>query len=1535
MSDPLAKMQRLQKRLEHEKRKEENRRKQREEEKRRRQEHSSSKPASPSLSKPSVSFSPSVLNGNLKPWRKQHAAGVGEPSPQQPNLSSRSPAPNVHRKSPIQSIIWPSPAAKRKLRLESAQTAIDEKWLDKPASKRTRETETNRPPTGKKPASMPTPKQLDSDDSSDDDIDLLAHFRKIKGLTEPKKNDIPTPKESIVGMKESPSTSSKDTTESNPPTACHITRHSLDKSSADDSSDESVSRESDLPPVSEKNKSLMDNSSDEEMLSPLQCALEDSDVEKKEKAKVVLNPITLAQQEQRLTATAALQASPKKTSNNNQDDLWGDSDNDIQADESDDQGKKPRGRHSRTKKGIKSKRTKSASASGSPGRKKAASFNFSDGGSKYWYLRDDDSNDTKQMLKTNDEEGLTSTLHPEIDYPFFGPFEPKPFVLGEGSGTTHSIPASLSRYLAPYQKAGINFMHKCLTSNQGTIMGDEMGLGKTVQVIGLLSALFEKTGTGMDLLKIKKRHEVLEKEKRAAEMEREKALIQGRFDFQVDIATANLDLSPWHPVLVIAPPSVVDNWKDEFAKFSNFAVAVYSGDKSFRERELEKIRDGRAEILIAAKSMFQNRNTFESLDTIRWKLVVIDEFHTFKNGAGRLSEHLRELKANHRCLVLGMTGTLMQNDHKELWNLIDLVETNFLGTWEDFRGDTADAIKYGRQKDADQATIERSKQKASALNKQLAKIFIERRKDEVLGDLLTNKRQDIVLCPPSELQKRVFEHIMTLPDVQLVKMGNSPCDCGVNQAIYKKYYKLKTPAERVRYIRENQKQIVPRKRCCYRIPLNPHRNTPGQPLIDPDDAHDETNGTSEGCERCPYCIMFPILNKLNKLCSHIGSLQAERTQGSSLKGSGEHRQFMKDLEFAKVALPHDVIDKIPGGLIRNDTVMDKHFELSGKLKKLDQLLSIFTKDGSKVLLFSYSTKTLDFIQNYVRSRGFSHLRIDGSVKAKNRQDLCNKFNDDPNIFLFLLSTKACGLGLNLTSANKVIIFDVEWNPSWDDQAQDRAYRIGQTRDVRVIRLIAEGTVDELYKVQLKDETLGSTDNTKAKAARLFRAVQGEKHRKGELFGAENLLKFKRDGSFLSDVWKSKKSKNAKKQSSAVEIHEAQDLSAHLNTNKCVELFDSSPAEDIVANFESQASRNERLTGRNASNMPKPKGHVADEETNAGSALDDSGGQFLNQEDLMRSDRGSAVIEAGDEGYEEEMGEQTQNAYAAFAALSRSTESGEGSKDRHGDLAGSNQQPVAGNSIAQPGKADSESCPTNAADEMNGLGSTVNHQDLFDEEEGGAALEQGDDGYEEEMGGGTQNDYAIYENIQLPENPQDAMDEDDVDTEPTLSQGNQQDNDLQNFNIRGAVPPSGVRLNPGYNEEQRRSVAAATSSRMESVEEKSSFFSSRQAKERHAVRRTEANAGSSTRNERNADPVILGGSAKGGKPNSVSNETAARVAEASNKARAGSRASKKQKNQLATRPAIAILGKTSSQIAKKGSLDIQLPNYKRKKRKKQA
>ena len=137
-----------------------------------------------------------------------------------------------------------------------------------------------------------------------------------------------------------------------------------------------------------------------------------------------------------------------------------------------------------------------------------------------------------------------------------------------------------------------------------------------------------------------------------------------------------------------------------------------------------------------------------------------------------------------------------------------------------------------------------------------------------------------------------------------------------------------------------------------------------------------------------------------------------------------------------------------------------------------------------------------------------------------RQGLVDKFQKG-DIEVFLISTEAGGLGLNLTEANKVVIFDVSWNPSSDEQAQDRAFRIGQKRNVDVVRLVARGTIEELkyarqvYKVQLKKQTLGHNVDGKNQP-QIFRGVAKDKNRKGELFGLENLLKFK-DGCFMASV----------------------------------------------------------------------------------------------------------------------------------------------------------------------------------------------------------------------------------------------------------------------------------------------------------------------------------------------------------------------------------------------------------------------------------
>jgi len=118
------------------------------------------------------------------------------------------------------------------------------------------------------------------------------------------------------------------------------------------------------------------------------------------------------------------------------------------------------------------------------------------------------------------------------------------------------------------------------------------------------------------------------------------------------------------------------------------------------------------------------------------------------------------------------------------------------------------------------------------------------------------------------------------------------------------------------------------------------------------------------------------------------------------------------------------------------------------------------------------TETLNIMEDYLRFREWRYCRIDGSVKVQERQAQMDAYNSDPDIFVFMLSTRAGGLGINLQAADTVIIFDSDWNPHQDAQAQDRAHRIGQKRAVAVYRLLTQGSVEiEMMEKQISKKKL--------------------------------------------------------------------------------------------------------------------------------------------------------------------------------------------------------------------------------------------------------------------------------------------------------------------------------------------------------------------------------------------------------------------------------------------------------------------------------
>ena len=149
--------------------------------------------------------------------------------------------------------------------------------------------------------------------------------------------------------------------------------------------------------------------------------------------------------------------------------------------------------------------------------------------------------------------------------------------------------------------------------------------------------------------------------------------------------------------------------------------------------------------------------------------------------------------------------------------------------------------------------------------------------------------------------------------------------------------------------------------------------------------------------------------------------------------------------------------------------MDRFITESAKLKKLDELLVQLKREGHRVLIYFQMTKMMDLMEEYLTYRQYNHIRLDGSSKLEDRRDLVHDWQTKPEIFVFLLSTRAGGLGINLTAADTVIFYDSDWNPTIDSQAMDRAHRLGQTRQVTVYRLLIRGTIEERMRDRAKQK----------------------------------------------------------------------------------------------------------------------------------------------------------------------------------------------------------------------------------------------------------------------------------------------------------------------------------------------------------------------------------------------------------------------------------------------------------------------------------
>jgi len=235
-------------------------------------------------------------------------------------------------------------------------------------------------------------------------------------------------------------------------------------------------------------------------------------------------------------------------------------------------------------------------------------------------------------------------------------------------------------------------------------------------------------------------------------------------------------------------------------------------------------------------------------------------------------------------------------------------------------------------------------------------------------------------------------------------------------------------------------------------------------------------------------VLYPGLTEIQKM--YYKSIVERNTQKVlGIRVSSLQNSLM---QLRKVC-NHPYLVYEPGAKEGNAITDENLVECCAKMKLLDRMLKRLLKNKHKILIFSQMTRMLDILQDYCGMRGWRACRLDGSMATEERQENIDKFQSSDRFNIFLLSTRAGGLGLNLTAADTCFIYDSDWNPHQDSQAQDRCHRFGQTKTVMVYRFITPNSVEsQLLKRATSKRKLETLVITKGKFNKRRRAEENPK-----------------------------------------------------------------------------------------------------------------------------------------------------------------------------------------------------------------------------------------------------------------------------------------------------------------------------------------------------------------------------------------------------------------------------------------------------------
>jgi ATP-dependent DNA helicase len=564
-----------------------------------------------------------------------------------------------------------------------------------------------------------------------------------------------------------------------------------------------------------------------------------------------------------------------------------------------------------------------------------------------------------------------------------------------------------------YQLEGLEWLKSLWMNGLCGILADEMGLGKTVQAISMIAFFKEKNISG--------------------------------------------------PFLIAAPLSTINNWIDEFARWTpEIKTIMYHGSKDERaemRRKYMKMQDQQKfEFPVVCTSYEICMNDRKFLANYKWRYIIVDEGHRLKNMNCKLIKELLTYNSANRLLI---TGTPLQNNIAELWSLLHFLlpevfnDLDSFESWFDFSSVLEDRTN------SDGKAVKRKNNLVSTMHAILKPFLLRRVKTDVESSL-PKKREYILYAPLTPEQKDLYREILSgTSRSYLEEKAVERIEARSRTTSLKRKANnsgRSTPAKSVKPSRDSTPASATsatgstrrgRKaaRTSYRdisdreFNLKLHRLENGQD--DSTDVDDEE--------------AIPISSDEQEEISRVRNLKAAKKEIANKK-------LQNPIMQARLACnsPHNFY--WPWQATDEADALDLDETLvtaSGKMLLLDRLLPRLFALGHKVLIFSQFKTTLDIIQSYASHlRGWACCRIDGSISQSERSEQIKAFNTDEEYKLFLLSTRAGGQGINLVAADTVILFDSDWNPQQDLQAMDRAHRIGQTRPVIVYRLATRGTVEE-------------------------------------------------------------------------------------------------------------------------------------------------------------------------------------------------------------------------------------------------------------------------------------------------------------------------------------------------------------------------------------------------------------------------------------------------------------------------------------------